>query len=135
MMAVKFNSNFAEAFVSKADIQALEPQAAAAQKTLMDGTGAGNDFLGWVHLPTDYDKEEFARIKKAASYIQKNADVLIVIGIGGSYLGARAVIEALKSPITICWLRIPRRSSLSATPSARRCLMKPWLFVRARIFA
>ena len=98
MMAVKFNSNFAEDFVSKADIQALEPQAAAAQKTLMDGTGAGNDFLGWVHLPTDYDKEEFARIKKAASYIQKNADVLIVIGIGGSYLGARAVIEALKSP-------------------------------------
>ena len=98
MMAVKFNSNFAETFVSKADIQALEPQAAAAQKTLMDGTGAGNDFLGWVHLPTDYDKEEFARIKKAASYIQKNADVLIVIGIGGSYLGARAVIEALKSP-------------------------------------
>ena len=97
-MAVKFNSNFAEAFVSKADIQALEPQAAAAQKTLMDGTGAGNDFLGWVHLPTDYDKEEFARIKKAASYIQKNAQVLIVIGIGGSYLGARAVIEALKSP-------------------------------------
>ena len=97
-MAVKFNSNFAETFVSKADIQALEPQAAAAQKTLMDGTGAGNDFLGWVHLPTDYDKEEFARIKKAASYIQKNADVLIVIGIGGSYLGARAVIEALKSP-------------------------------------
>ena len=54
--------------------------------------------MGWVHLPTDYDKEEFARIKKAASYIQKNADVLIVIGIGGSYLGARAVIEALKSP-------------------------------------
>ena len=98
MMAVKFNSNFAETFVSKADIQALEPQAAAAQKTLMDGTGAGNDFLGWVHLPTDYDKEEFARIKKAASYIQKNAEVLIVIGIGGSYLGARAVIEALKSP-------------------------------------
>lgn len=49
MMAVKFNSNFAETFVSKADIQALEPQAAAAQKTLMDGTGAGNDFLGWVH--------------------------------------------------------------------------------------
>ena len=98
MMAVKFNSNFAETFVGKADIQALEPQAAAAQKTLMDGTGAGNDFLGWVHLPTDYDKEEFARIKKAASYIQKNAQVLIVIGIGGSYLGARAVIEALKSP-------------------------------------
>ena len=95
-MAVKFNSNFAETFVSKADIQALEPQAAAAQKTLMDGTGAGNDFLGWVHLPTDYDKEEFARIKKAASYIQKNADVLIVIGIGGSYLGARAAIEFVK---------------------------------------
>lgn len=63
MMAVKFNSNFAETFVSKADIQALEPGCGCA-KTLMDGTGAGNDFLGWVHLPTDYDKEEFARIKR-----------------------------------------------------------------------
>ena len=97
-MALKFNGSFAESFVSKADIQGLEAKAQAAQKTLMDGIGAGNDFLGWVHLPTDYDKEEFSRIKKAASYIQKNADVLIVIGIGGSYLGARAVIEALKSP-------------------------------------
>ena len=62
------------------------PRLRLRKKTLMDGTGAGNDFLGWVHLPTDYDKEEFARIKKAASYIQKNAEVLIVIGIGGSYL-------------------------------------------------
>ena len=54
--------------------------------------------LGWVTLPTDYDKEEFARIKTASEYIKKNCDILIVIGIGGSYLGARAVIEALKSP-------------------------------------
>ncbi len=66
--------------------------------TLHSKTGAGNDFLGWVTLPTDYDKEEFDRIKKASEYIKENADILIVIGIGGSYLGARAVIEALTSP-------------------------------------
>ena len=63
----------------------------------MSKTGEGNDFLGWVDLPTNYDKEEFDRIKKSAEFIKKNADVLIVIGIGGSYLGARAVIEAVKS--------------------------------------
>ena len=68
-----------------------------AMDTLMSKTGEGNDFLGWIDLPTNYDKEEFDRIKKSAEYIKKNADVLIVIGIGGSYLGARAVIEAVKS--------------------------------------
>ena len=58
-------------------------------------TGAGNDFLGWIDLPVDYDKDEFARIKKAAAKIQSDSDVLLVIGIGGSYLGARAAIEFL----------------------------------------
>ena len=69
----------------------------AAIDTLVNGTGAGNDFTGWVNLPVDYDKEEFARIQKAAEKIKANSKALVVIGIGGSYLGARAVIELLKS--------------------------------------
>lgn len=96
-MALKFNESFAESFVSKTDLMDMESKAVAAMDTLMNKTGEGSDFLGWVDLPTNYDKEEFGRIKKAAEYIKKNADVLIVIGIGGSYLGARAVIEAVKS--------------------------------------
>jgi len=71
---------------------------AAAIDTLVQGTGAGNDFIGWVNLPVNYDKEEFARIQVAAKKIQSNSKALVVIGIGGSYLGARAVIELLKSP-------------------------------------
>ena len=70
----------------------------AAIDTLVNGTGAGNDFTGWVNLPVDYDKEEFARIQKAAEKIKASSKALVVIGIGGSYLGARAVIELLKSP-------------------------------------
>ena len=66
--------------------------------TLLSGSGAGNDFIGWVDLPVDYDKEEFALIQKAAEKIKVNSKALVVIGIGGSYLGARAVIELLKSP-------------------------------------
>ena len=66
--------------------------------TLCSGTGAGNDFIGWVDLPVNYDKAEFARIRQAAKKIQSNSKALVVIGIGGSYLGARAVIELLKSP-------------------------------------
>ena len=97
-MFVKFISNHCEDIVTPQDIQNLAPKAVGAMETLHNKTGAGNDFLGWVTLPSDYDKEEFARIKKASEYIKKNADVLIVIGIGGSYLGARAVIEALTSP-------------------------------------
>jgi glucose-6-phosphate isomerase len=71
----------------------------AAHKSLLDGDGAGNDFLGWKDLPVNYDKDEFARIKKAADKIKSDSQVLFVIGIGGSYLGARAVIEALKSTL------------------------------------
>ena len=96
-MTLKFNSKYSESIVTKADIEAIAPKAVAAMDTLMSKTGEGNDFLGWIDLPTNYDKEEFDRIKKSAEYIKKNADVLIVIGIGGSYLGARAVIEAVKS--------------------------------------
>ncbi len=97
-MSVKFNAKYAEGIVSASDINAMEPKAVEAMHTLMNKTGEGNDFLGWIDLPTNYDKEEFSRIKKAADYIKSNADVLIVIGIGGSYLGARAVVEAVKSP-------------------------------------
>lgn len=97
-MSVEFISKHTESIVTSQDITNLAPQAVNAINKLHNKTGAGNDFLGWVTLPTDYDKEEFDRIKKASEYIKKNADVLIVIGIGGSYLGARAVIEALTSP-------------------------------------
>ena len=96
-MSLKFNSKYSESIVSPADIKAIAPKAVKAMDTLMSKTGEGNDFLGWIDLPTNYDKEEFDRIKKSAEYIKKNADVLIVIGIGGSYLGARAVVEAVKS--------------------------------------
>ena len=80
---------------------ASQPDKAAAQAafdTLVNGTGAGNDFIGWVDLPVNYDREEFARIQAAAKKIQSDSKALVVIGIGGSYLGARAVIELLKSP-------------------------------------
>lgn len=96
-MSLKLNSKYSESIVSPADIKAIAPKAVKAMDTLMSKTGEGNDFLGWIDLPTNYDKEEFDRIKKSAEYIKKNADVLIVIGIGGSYLGARAVVEAVKS--------------------------------------
>lgn len=96
-MSLKFIQKYSESIVSPADIKAIAPKAVKAMDTLMSKTGEGNDFLGWIDLPTNYDKEEFDRIKKSAEYIKKNADVLIVIGIGGSYLGARAVVEAVKS--------------------------------------
>ena len=96
-MALRFNSAYLKDFMAEHEIGALAPAVAAAHDALHNKTGLGNDFLGWVELPTNYDKEEFQRIKEAAARIQKQADVLIVIGIGGSYLGARAVIELLKS--------------------------------------
>lgn len=97
-MALKFNYSFAEQFIRENDLKGLETQVAAAHRTIEEKNGLGNDFLGWVNLPTDYDKEEFARIKAAAAKIRKDTDILIVIGIGGSYLGARAAIEFLKGP-------------------------------------
>lgn len=82
-------------FVSEEELMAMETEVSNAVKTLEDGIGEGNDFLGWKELPTDYDKEEFSRIEKAAEKIKKDSDVLVVVGIGGSYLGARAAIELL----------------------------------------
>lgn len=96
-MAIKFNSKYSENIISQAEISAIAPKAVKAMNTLMNKTGEGNDFLGWIDLPINYNKDEFERIKESAEFIKKNADVLVVIGIGGSYLGARAVIEALKS--------------------------------------
>ena len=78
--------------------EALAPRLKKAQEKLQNGTGAGGEFTGWVHLPRDYDKEEFARIQAAAARIQANSQALVVIGIGGSYLGARGVIDCLCSP-------------------------------------
>ena len=84
--------------VTQAQLAAMESKVAAAHQVLESGKGAGNDFLGWVRLPVDYDKEEFARIQKAAKKIQSDSEALVVIGIGGSYLGARAVVELIQSP-------------------------------------
>ncbi len=98
-MSVKLNTNYLETFVNKDELAGIKVQTEACAKMLHDKTGLGNDFLGWLDLPENYDKEEFARIKAAAKKIQSDSDVLIVIGIGGSYLGARAAIEFLKSPL------------------------------------
>ncbi len=98
-MTLKLTDAYVKPFVSDAEFGAVRDEVLAAQKSLLAGTGEGSDFLGWITLPNDYDKEEFARIKKAAAKIQKSCDVFIVIGIGGSYLGARAVVEFLKSPM------------------------------------
>lgn len=97
-MSLAFNSSYASQFIRENDLAGLKSQIAAADELLKNKTGLGNDFLGWVNLPVDYDKEEFARIKAAAAKIQADTDILIVIGIGGSYLGARAAIEFLKGP-------------------------------------
>ena len=97
-MPLKLNSKYVGKFVNDDEMTGIKSQVESAAKGLHDKTGLGNDFLGWLDLPVDYDKEEFTRIKAAAERIQSNSDVLIVIGIGGSYLGARAAIEFLKSP-------------------------------------
>ncbi len=97
MNKLTFDYKKAAPFLSEHELEGMKEYVAAAHKMLHEKTGAGNDFLGWVNLPTDYDKEEFARIKKAAEKIRNDSDVLIVIGIGGSYLGARAAIEMLSN--------------------------------------
>ena len=92
---VAFDYSKTSAFISQKEISYMKKLALDAKEVLVSKTGAGNDFLGWIDLPVDYDKEEFARIKKAAKKIQTDSEVLLVIGIGGSYLGARAAIEFL----------------------------------------
>ena len=93
MAKITFDYSKAAQFVSAADIDNIKAETIAAKDVLVGRTGAGNDFLGWIDLPVNYDKEEFARIKASAAKIQSDSDVLIVIGIGGSYLGARAAIQ------------------------------------------
>ena len=95
---VSFNYNTAMDFFSQEELDNLKTQIKTAHNTLHDRNGAGSDFLGWVDLPVNYDKEEFARIKKAAEKIRNDSDVLVVIGIGGSYLGAKAAIDFLTGP-------------------------------------
>lgn len=98
-MSVALNTKHLQGFVNEAEFETIFPQVKLAHEQLDSRKGPGNDFLGWVDLPVNYDKEEFSRIKKAADKIRSDSDVLIVIGIGGSYLGARAVIEALKGTL------------------------------------
>ena len=97
-MAIKLNSKYLKGFVNEHELRAIEPQVKAAHRVLSEKTGLGNDFLGWTTLPADYDRGEFARIKAAAARIREDSDILLVIGIGGSYLGARAALELLRSP-------------------------------------
>ena len=95
-MSVALNTKHLSSFIKEEEYQAIYPQVEAAHKMLEAKNGPGSDFLGWMTLPRDYDKEEFARIKAAAAKIREDSDVLVVAGIGGSYLGARAVVEAVK---------------------------------------
>ena len=92
-MKLNFSYKFAKNFFNEDELSHIKPFVELANEILEKGSGAGNDFLGWTTLPEDYDKEEFTRIKKAAEKIKSDSEVLVVIGIGGSYLGAKAAIE------------------------------------------
>ena len=96
MSKVTFDYSKAASFIGDNEVESMKKLVLDAKEVLVGKTGAGNDFLGWIDLPVDYDKEEFARIKQAAARIQSDSEVLVVIGIGGSYLGARAAIEFLR---------------------------------------
>ena len=108
---VTFDYSKVAPFVSGHEVVSMKKLAQDAKKVLVEKTGDGNDFLGWIDLPVDYDKEEFARIKKAAEKIRNDSEVLLVIGIGGSYLGARAAIEFLA--FTMWWIRASVRARKS----------------------
>ncbi len=96
-MALKLNLNYVSKYADKEKFDSMRSEVSAAHKMLTEGTGLGSDFLGWLDLPVNYDKDEFRRIKESAEKIKKDSEVLVVLGIGGSYLGARAVIEFIKS--------------------------------------
>ena len=98
-MTLRLNDKYMLPFIKNGELETIQSEISKAHADLLAKTGEGKDFLGWITLPDDYDKDEFARIKKAAKKIQNSCDVFIVIGIGGSYLGSRAVIEFLKSPM------------------------------------
>ena len=97
-MTLNLSEKFVSPFVSDKELEAIKPEVEAADKALRSGTGAGAEMLGWLSLPEKYDRTEYDRIKKAAEKIRKSCDIFIVIGIGGSSLGSRAVIEFLRSP-------------------------------------
>ena len=94
---LKFDDSKLGNYINSEELALITPQVKLAHELLKSKTGAGSDFLGWINLPNDYDREEYNRIKITAQKIRDNADVLIVIGIGGSYLGAKACIESLNS--------------------------------------
>ena len=96
-MALKLNLNYVGKYADKEKFDSMRSEVSTAHKMLTEGTGLGSDFLGWLDLPVNYDKDEFRRIKESAEKIKKDSEVLVVLGIGGSYLGARAVIEFIKS--------------------------------------
>lgn len=96
MKHIRFDYSTALSFFGEHEITYLRDAVKVAHHSLHEKTGAGNDFLGWIDLPSNYDKEEFARIKQAAEKIKQDTDILLVVGIGGSYLGARAAIEMLQ---------------------------------------
>ena len=96
-MALKLNLNYVGKYADKEKFDSMRSEVSSAHKMLTEGTGLGSDFLGWLDLPVNYDKDEFRRIKESAEKIKKDSEVLVVLGIGGSYLGARAVIEFIKS--------------------------------------
>ena len=93
---LKLNTKLVNEYITNDEMTLMQPFVTVAHNMIEHKTGAGNDFLGWVDLPLNYDKEEFARIKEASSKINNDSEVLLVIGIGGSYLGAKAVIDFLK---------------------------------------
>lgn len=97
-MSVRLDTQHLSGFVNSGELDAIEPQLRLAHDLLHTKSGPGSEFLGWLDLPQDYDKEEFTRIQAAAEKIRSDTEVFVVIGIGGSYLGARAAIEFLKSP-------------------------------------
>ncbi|MCX5773783.1 MAG: glucose-6-phosphate isomerase, partial [Fusobacteria bacterium] len=97
MKKVSLNWSNAKWFVSQEEMNNIATQVTLAHTTIHEKTGAGSDFLGWLDLPVNYCKEEFSRIQKAAAKIQSDSDILLVVGIGGSYLGARAAVEYIKS--------------------------------------
>src|SRR5690606_14424585 len=92
---LKFDYSKAQPFLGEHEVDYLSAQVRTAHDQLHQQSGAGSEYLGWINLPTEYDREEFARIQQSANKIKSDSEVLVVIGIGGSYLGARAAIEML----------------------------------------
>ena len=97
-MAIRLNDSYLDCGVCRSESEAFIPLLKDADEKIRNKSGEGNDYVGWIDLPVDYDRDETERIKKAADRIRKNSDVFVVIGIGGSYLGAKAALDFLRSP-------------------------------------